>query len=235
MHKNIKQYLESELKTILIGKQIHFFESVPSTMLVARETAERNMEEGIVIIAEEQTAGRGRAGRAWLSPEGNLAVSIILKPELDTLPQLIMIASLAVYQTIYLTTGIKSSIKWPNDILINDKKVSGILIENTVIKNMVNYSIIGIGINTILRPERHPDIAQIATSLSRELGKEVSKNEVCLELLTQLEKFYLEVKSGISLFNEWKGHICTIDKYIQVQFGKTVIRGKAEAVTENHN
>jgi BirA family biotin operon repressor/biotin-[acetyl-CoA-carboxylase] ligase len=235
MHNDIEQYLASHLNTRFIGRQIYSFKSVESTMLIARDIARKGAKEGTIVVAEEQTAGRGRSGNTWFTPQGNLAVSIILKPRLRNLPQLIMIASLSVYYTIYHICGIDAVIKWPNDILINGKKVSGIIIENEVRRNTVKHTVIGIGINTRLDPALYPDIARLATSLRHETGKEVSDNEVCAELMNRMEKLYLEVREGKSLCNEWKEHIDTIGKYVQVLFGNTIIKGRAESVTEKGN
>ena len=104
----------------------------------AREQALKGALEGTTIIADKQTSGRGRMGRAWLSPQGNLALSLILRPDLEYLPSLVMIASLAVLRTIKNLTNIDAVIKWPNDVLINGKKVSGILIENEVRNRTIN-------------------------------------------------------------------------------------------------
>jgi BirA family biotin operon repressor/biotin-[acetyl-CoA-carboxylase] ligase len=204
-------------------------------MTVARDIARKGAEEGTVIIAEEQVEGRGRSKNTWFTPQGNLAISIILKPRIEDVSQLIMIASLAVYHTIFNMCGIHSDIKWPNDVLIGGKKVSGILIENEVRSDIVNYAIIGIGINIQLDPLHYPEISNLATSLVNETRKNVSQYEVCSGLLDQMERLYLEVRAGNSLYFEWKEHIDTIGKYIQASFGDTVIRGKAESVTESGN
>ena len=124
-----------------------------------------------MIIAGEQTEGRGRLKRTWLSPAGNIALSIILYPDINSLPYLIMIASLAAVKSIESVTGLKTQIKWPNDILIDGKKVGGILIENEVRGNKVAYSIVGIGINVALNVADYNEIAATATSLKDESGK----------------------------------------------------------------
>ena len=110
-------------------------------MEVAREKAQQGAEEGAVVIADEQTAGRGRIKRTWLSPKGNIAFSVILYPSLARLPFLVMLASLAVVYSIEKVTVLKAGIKWPNDVLINDRKVCGILIESDVRESKVNYAI----------------------------------------------------------------------------------------------
>lgn len=147
-------------------------------MEVAKREAQRGAVEGLVVIADEQTAGRGRIGRTWLSPKGSIALSIILYPDVAYLPFLIMLASLGVVHSIKAVTGLKSSIKWPNDVLVNNRKVCGILIESELRGNIADYAIIGIGINVNLRLADFPKISQIATSLSHELGRDISRLDI---------------------------------------------------------
>jgi len=117
-----------------------------------------------VVVAGEQTAGRGRLHRTWLSPVGGLAFSVVLRPNFSYLPYMIMLASLSVTYGIRSLTGLKPQIKWPNDVMIGEKKVCGILIENDIRKNVLKHMVIGIGINVNLRINQHPEIAPIATS-----------------------------------------------------------------------
>jgi len=111
------------LGTSFIGQRIIHYSKIPSTMEVARRETLQGALEGTVVIADEQTAGKGRMRRVWLSPRGCIALSIILHPDIAHLPFLIMVASLAVVHTIKVITGLRSQIKWPNDVLINGKKV----------------------------------------------------------------------------------------------------------------
>ena len=122
--------ISQDLKTGIIGSRILYYPTLSSTMDAGREAARNGTPEGTVIIAGEQTAGRGRLKRSWLAPSGNIALSVILYPRLSELPEMIMLASLAVTHGIEAVTGIKPQIKWPNDILIEGKKVCGILIES---------------------------------------------------------------------------------------------------------
>lgn len=233
--QNIEASLQSRLNTKFVGRQLHYYPSLTSTMEVAKKVAIEGAAEGTVVIADKQTAGRGRLGRAWLSPKGSLAMSIILKPSLKSLPQLIMIASLAVVRAIRKVAGLETQIKWPNDVLIKSKKVCGILIESEVKGDRVNFAIIGIGINVNLNPLAFPKISAIATSLSHELGKEVPKDELTGALLYELEQLYLEAQAGASIYKEWQKHMETLGRWIQVRAGESVEQGKAETVTENGN
>lgn len=221
------------LKTRFIGRRLLFYPSVASTMEIARQAARNGALEGTVIIADEQTAGRGRLERTWLTPQGNIALSVILRPGLSSLPFLIMLASLAVAHAIKGVTGLEPEIKWPNDILIKGKKVSGILIENDVVGNRVDYTIIGIGIDVNLRVADFPEIRDIATSLAEELGEEVSRLKLIRYLLVEVENLYLAVSAGGSLYEEWRDNLVTLGKQVRVNGEDAAYEGIAEAVSED--
>ena len=199
-------------------------------MTEAGKQAQKGAAGGTVVITEEQTAGRGRMNRAWLTPGGNIALSVILYPDLAFLPSLIMVASLAVVGAIEGVTGLKPGIKWPNDVLIKGKKVCGILIENNVQGGVVNYTIIGIGINVSLIPADFPEIQPMATGLADELGREVSRQAVVRRLLVEMDSLYLSVVAGGSIYEPWRDNMITLGKQVRVTEGKTVSEGVAESV-----
>ena len=221
------------LGTRFVGQRVLYYPSLASTMEVARHEAQQRAAEGTVIIADEQTAGRGRLKRAWLSPRGNIALSVILHPILSCLPSLIMLASLAVVHSIEAVTGLKSQVKWPNDVLINGKKVCGILIESDVQGNRVNYTSIGIGVDVNLRLADFPEIQPIATSLSHELGREVSRLNVIRCLLVEVERLYLALSTGGSIYEEWRDSLVTLGKRVRVKTGETIYEGTAESVARD--
>ncbi|MDP2729665.1 MAG: biotin--[acetyl-CoA-carboxylase] ligase [Dehalococcoidales bacterium] len=221
------------LETRFIGQRVLYHPSVTSTMEIARREARQGAAEGTLVVAGEQTVGRGRSKHVWLTPEGNIALSLILHPGLSCLPSLIMLASLAVARSIERVTGLSPQVKWPNDILINGKKVCGILIESDVQGSTVNYTIIGIGINVNLKPADFAEIREIATSLSYELGQEVSYLSMLRCLLTELESLYLLLLSGGSLYEEWRAKLVTLGKKVRVISGDTVQEGIAEEVTRD--
>jgi len=218
------------LATRFIGQEVSCYPILPSTNDVAKHKAKEGVKEGTVIVAEEQTAGRGRIGRSWLSPRGSFAISVILYPPLAYLPSLIMVASLAVAYSIEQVTGLKAQIKWPNDVLVNGKKVCGILVESDVRGDKVDYAVIGIGLNVNLKLADFPEITPTATSLSQEMGKDVSRRDMVRSLLAQAEKLYLALAAGDSVFRRWRDRLVTLGKKIQVSSGETIYKGTAESV-----
>jgi BirA family biotin operon repressor/biotin-[acetyl-CoA-carboxylase] ligase len=225
--------ITDNLGTHIIGKRVIYYPTLTSTMDVAKREVQQGATEGTVIIAEEQTAGRGRIKRPWLSPKGSIALSIILYPSLAYLPSLIMVASLAAVHCIEKVTGLRAQIKWPNDVLVNGKKVCGILIESDVRGNTVDYAIIGIGINVNLRLADFPEISPTATSLSHELGREVSQLDIIRCLLAEAERLYLTLPSGSSVYQEWRDNLVTLGKKVEVRSGETIYKGMAESVASD--
>lgn len=221
------------LNNKFVGQKVIYYPSLTSTNDIAKHEAQNKAPEGTVVIADVQTAGKGRLKRVWLSPKGSIALSIIFYPTLTQLPSLIMIASLGVVHTIKAVTGLKSQIKWPNDVQINGKKVCGILIENDVQSDVVGYSVIGIGINVNLSLVDFPDIQTIATSLSDELGRGVSRLNVICSLLTNIEKLYLSLSAGGTVYEEWRDNLVTLGKKVRVTAGEIIHEGIAESVARD--
>jgi BirA family biotin operon repressor/biotin-[acetyl-CoA-carboxylase] ligase len=220
------------LNTSFIGQEVSCYPSLPSTNDMAKGQARQGAKEGTVIIAEEQTAGRGRLGRGWLSPRGSIALSIVLYPPLTYLPSLIMVASLAVASAIEQVTGLKAQLKWPNDVLINDKKVCGILVESDVKGNKVDYAVIGIGLNVNINPPQFPQIAPLATSLSQELGRDIPRRELIRSLLMEAERLYLALP-GDWVFRQWRDRLSTLGKRVRVGSGEATYTGIAESVAND--
>lgn len=228
--------VSGNLDTDLIGRHVEYFPVVSSTMDAARELIRKGVPEGTVVIAEEQTAGRGRLARSWLTPHGNIALSIILYPRLPQLPEMIMLASLGVVHGIEAVTGVKADIKWPNDILIHGKKVCGILIEADAriqSAGKVTYIIIGVGINVNLQPADFTEIAFTATSLSLAAGGDVSRLSVVRSLLVETDRLYVKLCRGESLFSEWYKRLITIGQMVTVTAPDAVYEGKAESAAHD--
>ena len=216
------------LTTHFIGQHVVYYQQLPTTMDAAREEAHSGTADGTVVVAGEQTAARGRLKRTWLSPHGNLAFSVVLYPEKEQLPGLIMVSSLAVAAGIESVTGRKASIKWPNDVLVDGKKVSGILIESSLQAGRVDYVVIGIGINVNLDPANFPEITPTATSLSIEAGHKVSRPELLRGVLTEMERLYLAPHKTV--FDQWRDRLVTLGREVRVTSGESTIDGIAESV-----
>ncbi len=210
-----------------------YYPSVASTMDIARWEARAGVPEGTVVIAGEQTSGRGRLKRAWLSPPGSLSLSLILRPPKASLPSLVMLASLAVADCIEEISELKADIKWPNDVLVNGRKVCGILVETDLREEKRAYAVIGIGLNVNFSSTDYSEIPAEAASLSDELGREVSRLDITRCLLREIEKLYLTLPGSDAIFRQWRARLITLGRRVTVTSGTGVLEGIAESVTEN--
>jgi BirA family transcriptional regulator, biotin operon repressor / biotin---[acetyl-CoA-carboxylase] ligase len=184
--------VRKRLKGSLFGKRVYHFFKTDSTNRVAMELGYADEPEGAVVLAEEQTAGRGRAGRNWHSERGaGLYVTVLLRPKLSPVqaPLLTMLAGLSAHTAVLAQTGLAAELKWPNDLLVHGKKLGGILTEMHAEPNAVRFVIVGIGIN--VNQEKFPgELAGTATSLRRETGRAQSRLELLVKLLSQFETDY---------------------------------------------
>ena len=225
--------LSDGLNTRVVGCNILYYPRLSSTMDVAREQARLSAPEGTVVMADEQMAGRGRLKRSWIAPAGNIALSVLLYPPMTAIPSLIMLASLGVVQAIEAVADLKADIKWPNDILVNGKKVSGILIETDArssAEGRAGYAIIGIGINVNLSPSDFHEIESTATSLSLESNQTPTRVEIIRRLLNELDSLYLTLRAGGSLFEGWRDRLITLGKPVRVTSTGDGFDGLAESV-----
>lgn len=185
----IREYLNTKY----IGRKILHFDSIDSTNIKAKEIAMSNNEEGIVIISEEQTKARGRLGRNWSSPKGKgIWMSIIVRPDINPLDasKITQITAATIYNAMN-EMDIEVSIKWPNDIILNSKKVCGILTEMSAEIMQINYLVIGIGVNVNIESNEFPEeIFAKATSLKAELKREINRKELVGRILNNFEYFY---------------------------------------------
>jgi BirA family biotin operon repressor/biotin-[acetyl-CoA-carboxylase] ligase len=228
--------VEARLETQFIGRRVVYLTSTGSTQDVARGEAESDAPAGSVVLAEEQTAGRGRFGRRWVSPSGkNLYFTLIMRPPLERLRSLSIIAPLAVAMAVEESTGISARIKWPNDVLVNDRKLSGILIESELSGQSVKYALVGMGVNVNFDVEEAAEVAGIATSVKRELGHETSREELFAALLNQFEVLYEMAARGPEVLQEWRGRLETLGRQIKITFGGHVEDGVAEDVDGDGN
>lgn len=201
-----------------------------------RRLAETGSEEGAVVIAEEQTAGRGRFNRAWVSPRGqNLSFSVLLRPTASQLPFMNMAATLAVSRTVADVAGLSPTIKWPNDVRVRGLKISGILIETAIEQTEVIHAVVGIGLNVNFDPSEHKEIADISTSLFRETSRTHSRTTVLQRLLTHFDELYASVRAGNSLVPIWEQQLDTLGKSVHLTSHDTIVEGLAESVDDEGN
>lgn len=185
----------SRLKTRLLGRPLHFFETIDSTNTYAMQLAAEGAAEGTLVVADAQTGGRGRLGRSWVSPAGvNLYCSLILRPPIaaSLAPQINLVAAVAVADTLAGLDGPPPAIKWPNDVLLSGKKVCGILAEMQTRGEHLQAIILGIGVNLNARLEAFPqELRDKASSLFVVTGTPVERAAFAASLLTHLEQAYL--------------------------------------------
>ena len=185
-----------------LGQNLVFFEETDSTNLQAKLAAEGALN-GTLFVAEKQTAGRGRRGRSWVSPEGgNIYFSLLLKPTFspDLASQVTLVMGLAVAETIGAYCGAEALIKWPNDVVIGGRKVCGILTELGLKGSEIDYLVVGVGINVGLR-EFPKEIAATATGLETETGRDIDRAELLAEVMKKFELLYEDFVTGGSLAN----------------------------------
>ena len=228
--------LRDSLTGKIVGSAFHYHESLSSTMDETRRLALDGAAEGAVAIAEEQTKGRGRFSRVWVSPPGlNLTFSVLFRPEIAQLPYINMAAALAVCDVVNDLTDETASIKWPNDVRIGGKKLSGVLVETDLVGRELNHAVVGIGVDVNLDPSQHPEIAEIATSILAHSGHEVDRSDALRRLLTHVDRYYADIRNGASLKDLWASKLETLGKTIEVRWVDDVIEGFAESVDEQGN
>ncbi len=187
-----KEELEHQITTKIFGKQIYYKEEIDSTNTEAKRQAMEGAPHGLLILAEQQTMGKGRLGRSWSSPKGTgIWMSLLLKPDFkpEKASMLTLVTALSVTDAIRKGTGLEAWIKWPNDIVVNRKKVCGILTEMNALANQIYYIIVGIGINVNTK-EFPEEIREIATSLQIEKGMTIQRSLLISKVLEELEKNY---------------------------------------------
>ncbi len=204
--------IRSQLATEIIGRRVIYFRTVDSTNTCALELATRGAPEGTVVIAEEQTRGKGRLERRWHSPPGKgIYLSIVLRPKVkvEFLTHFSILSALAVAETVEGLSPYPPDIKWPNDILLHHKKVAGVLVELGTENDLVSYLIVGIGINLLQREEEFPrELRGKATSILIEGGEVVYREEVVVKLLQNFDRWYkvLLTSGATPILERWKDY-----------------------------
>ena len=226
------------LQTKFIGRNVVARENIPSTNDLAKKLAADNAPDGTIVIADEQSAGRGRLNRGWYSPKGGgLWFTLILRPGDFVVPAdaakftlLTAVAVVFAMQKFSLT----AKIKWPNDILFDGKKLVGILTEMSATDERINYIIVGAGINVNIVADDFPtEIAQIATSLSVMNGAPLNEEKFLAAFLAEFEKLYFTVKQEgafASVLNKWREHSATLGNEVNVIGVGETFAGVAEDI-----
>ncbi len=224
--KEETQYIKREkilkdLNTKYIGKDIYVFNEVMSTNTVAKFLSMNGVENGSVVISEKQTKARGRSGKNWESPLGGVWLSLILNPKVDhsKIPLITLATGVAVENTLKKIDIKNAEIKWPNDILINDKKVCGILTEAVTSFNTIENVIIGVGIDVNMAVENFPEeLQENMTTLNDEFGEKIDENLLIKTFLEEFEKISEQFLNGEyeAILKEWRKNAYTIGKIVEI-------------------
>lgn len=225
---------------MILGRRIYYHRVIGSTNDEAKRLAEEGAPEGTVVLAEEQTAGRGRLGRRWLAPPGSsILMSVLLRPRMEPgrVQKLTMIAALACAEAIEALTPLQVQLKWPNDLYVRGRKVGGILTEVGVRGDRLNYAVVGIGINVnvdfsdLESPMVFLSVS--ATSLYNELGYTLSRPDLIREILERLDRKYARLKEGHSFKAEWESRLLNLNREVCVITPTGEIEGVAIGVNED--
>ena len=214
--------ISKNLNTKKIGKNLYIFNEVRSTNTVAKFLSLNGAEQGTVVVSEKQTGAKGRSGKAWESPLGGVWLSVVLNPNVDhsKLPMITLATGVAVARALEKIGVENPEIKWPNDIMINGKKVSGILTEAVASFNTIENVIVGIGIDGNINIEDFPEELQAGTTtLKEELGREIDENELITILLEEFEKIseLFTHEKFEDILKEWRKRSYSIGKIVEVR------------------
>jgi BirA family biotin operon repressor/biotin-[acetyl-CoA-carboxylase] ligase len=225
--------IRAGLETEEIGTKIHLFSNVDSSNTVAFQLALKGASEGEVVVVDSQTTGKGRMGRRWESPAGvNIYLSIILRPLFPPgkIPLITLMTAVACAEGIEELTGLLPGIKWPNDLLLGEKKLGGILTEADMEMDRINFVIVGIGINVNMPRSAFPSsIRDTATSLREALSKQVSRVPLIQALLWKFEQWYTRFKEGRgeAIKGRWEELARIRGKEVAIDFMGETVQGQA--------
>jgi BirA family biotin operon repressor/biotin-[acetyl-CoA-carboxylase] ligase len=233
----IPKEIQRGLTTRFVGTQIHFFGRIDSTNIAARKLAELGANEGTVVLAESQSKGKGRMGRLWQSPPGNLYTSIVLRPQIppSSAPQVTLMAALATAKAIDKTIPLKVGVKWPNDILIHSKKVAGILTELDCEGDTLNFIVLGIGVNINAPLNLFPrELLDSITTLREEAGGNISLAQFTRCLYQEIERYYdLWMAKGFGwISKEYTQLLILQGKMVRISSFDMVTSGEVQGIDE---
>ncbi|WOV89083.1 biotin--[acetyl-CoA-carboxylase] ligase [Sporosarcina oncorhynchi] len=230
--------IQKKLKTKSYGRIVDYYESCATTQLIAHDAAQNGAADGTLVVSEEQTAGKGRLSRPWSSAAGKgIWMSLIIRPSLmpQEAPQMTLVAAVAIVRAIEEIVGLEATIKWPNDIMIDGKKITGILTELQSDPDRVKAIIIGIGMNINHDIDDFPEeIQDIATSLKLKTGKVTDRARLIAEILSFLELYTeMYVKHGFGPIKLlWEGYSNTAGKRIKAVMLNETVEGIALGISE---
>jgi BirA family biotin operon repressor/biotin-[acetyl-CoA-carboxylase] ligase len=226
--------IQQGLTTKTIGRDIRLVAQTASTNTLAMELASQGAPEGTVVVAETQTAGKGRLGRAWISPRGNLYCSIILRPNvpISKAPLITLMGAVATASAIRTACRLPASIKWPNDILLSARKAAGLLTELSAEPDRIRHIVLGIGVDVNMELEELPAaIRDITTTLSREAGKKIDRIALLREMLRSLEHWYGEfIRNDRAVLKEWEALNVTTGNRVAVSGAGESLEGLAQGI-----
>jgi BirA family biotin operon repressor/biotin-[acetyl-CoA-carboxylase] ligase len=229
--------IRAGLTTSVIGRSLVYLSETSSTNDDARRLANAGGVDGLLVITDHQTAGKGRLQRRWVAPPGSsLLMSLLLRPAIQPVQaqQLTMMCGLAVCDAIEAETGLRVGLKWPNDVVVGGAKLGGILTEIEVRDDKLDFAIVGIGLNVNLNLSQLPrELLMRATSLSSELGRAVSRLQVLWAFLGSVEERYFLLEDGQSPHVEWSQRLTTLGQPVTVTEGKRSFEGVAQEVDHN--
>jgi BirA family transcriptional regulator, biotin operon repressor / biotin---[acetyl-CoA-carboxylase] ligase len=232
------QGLRRHLTTDVVGHHVYLFGTVDSTNRALARLADRGASEGTVLLAESQSAGRGRHGSAWFSPEAaNLYASVLFHPRIAPreLPMFAAIASLALAETVWLE-GAPARIKWPNDVVVRGRKLGGVLVEAPMIGDRLAYVILGMGVNLNVEPAELATglgpLAEGAVSLNEVLGHEVERNVFAAMLLNRLEKWHKTflTRGPAAVLSAWRGRDALNGRRLEAWTADGVCEGRCRGI-----
>jgi BirA family biotin operon repressor/biotin-[acetyl-CoA-carboxylase] ligase len=229
--------LRESLRSSMFGGNVIVRDALSSTNTLARELGLQGAPEGTLVIAEEQTAGRGRMGRQWLSPKyANLLFSVLLRPVLpaDRVFVLTMVFGLAGAEGIAALSGVDPTIKWPNDLYVGRKKIGGILTEFSAGAGNVGQVVLGLGLNVNWNPRPEGCRGYPSTSICAESGRSFSREDLLVEILTRLEAYYGAALSGETavMKERWNMRSMLLGRWVAVDTGRQTLRGKARGIDD---
>lgn len=210
--------LAASLQTNIIGTEIIVVDSAESTNDLLKQLAKNNINEGLVVTAKYQTQGKGRRGRTWCSNPGGLYFSVLLRPKLPLteVAKITLLAGITVVEILRSMYGLPAVLKWPNDVLVNGKKICGILVELSADSESVHHVIVGVGINCNQSSDSWPPaLCHIATSLATETNNTIDRKQLLEQILAHLEHYYLR-------FREDKNFLLKLARQYTSLLGKTV-------------